>query len=92
MRRSQTDTQLALIRAEIQRYGQSIVPCDQLLVLVPTTDAIGAQFSHIFAMAAREHWSFEFRNDGTVRFANLKRPIELTLPWLEQELVHAAAC
>ena len=60
------------MRAEIQRYGQSIVPCDQLLVLVPENDPIGAQFGHIFVTAEREHWSFEFRTDGTVRFANLE--------------------
>ena len=65
---------LVLIRTEVQRYGQSIVGCDKLLHLVSPTDPIGAQFGHIFATAEREHWSFEFRNDGTIRFANLEDP------------------
>lgn len=63
---------LALITAEIQRYGQSIVASDKLLVLISDTDPIGIQFGHIFAIAERERWSVEFRNDGTVRFATLE--------------------
>ena len=65
---------LIRIRTEVQRYGQSIVGCDTLLGLVSPNDPIGAQFGHIFATAEREHWSFEFRNDGTIRFASLEGP------------------
>lgn len=68
------ETLLIRIHSEIQRYGQSIVGCDTLLCLVSPTDPIGAQFGHIFATAEREHWSFEFKNDGTIRFANLQGP------------------
>ncbi len=60
-----------MIRAEIGRYGQSIVPCDQLLVFVSRTAPVRSQFAHIFATAERESWSVEFRPDGTVRFAAL---------------------
>jgi hypothetical protein len=74
------EAQLATIRAEIERYGESIVGCDALLVLVAATDPIGAQFGHIFATAEREHWSFEFRNDGTVRFAALENPDRRSCP------------
>jgi hypothetical protein len=73
------EEQLAKMRAEIQRYGESIVGCDTLLVLVSEDDSIQAQYGHIFVTAEREHWSFEFRTDGTVRFANLNgaaRPME----------------
>jgi hypothetical protein len=87
---SQAEAQLALMRAEIQRYGQTIVPCDRLLVLIPENDPIGAQFGHIFATAARERWSFEFRVDGTVRFANLDPSTDLTLRWPEQDALHLA--
>jgi hypothetical protein len=75
----QAEAQLAQIRAEIQRYGQSIVGCNQLLLLVSKDDSIQAQFGHIFVTAERERWSFEFRTDGTVRFANLdstEAPVE----------------
>lgn len=68
------ESQLVLIRAEIQRYGQSIIGCDKLLVLVSSQAPIRSQFSHIFAIAAQEGWSLEFRPDGTVRFARLMVP------------------
>ena len=68
---------LAAIRAEIERWGESIVGCRELLVLVSESDAIGVQFGHIFATAEREHWSVEFRTDGTVRFAALQHPTEM---------------
>lgn len=63
---------LTVIRNEIQRYGQSIVDCEKLLVFVSDSDPIGVQFGHIFATAEREHWSVEFRNDGTIRFSALE--------------------
>jgi hypothetical protein len=75
------EEQLALTRAEIQRYGESIVGCDALLVLVSPTDSIGAQFGHIFITAERERWSFEFRTDGTVRFAPLDCPERQLSQW-----------
>jgi hypothetical protein len=66
------EDQLALMRSEMQRYGQSIVPCDRLLIFVSATAPIHAQFGHIFTMAEKEGWSLEFRPDGTVRFAELQ--------------------
>jgi hypothetical protein len=63
---------LEMIRREIQRYGQSIVGCEKLLVFVSKSDPIGVQFGHIFAIAEREHWSVEFRNDGMIRFSALE--------------------
>jgi hypothetical protein len=63
---------LEVIRREIQRYGQSIVDCEKLLVFVSKSDPIGVQFGHIFATAEREHWSVEFRNDGMIRFSALE--------------------
>lgn len=60
------------MRTEIQRYGQSIVACDRLLVFVSATAPIHAQFGHIFTMAEKEGWSLEFRPDGTVRFSELQ--------------------
>ena len=77
----QAEAQLAQIRAEIQRYGQSIVGCDKLLVLVSKDESIQAQFGHIFVTAERERWSFEFRSDGTVRFADLDSPKEQVREW-----------
>lgn len=61
-----------MMRTEIQRYGLSIVGCDQLLVFVSPTAPIRAQFGHIFDTADKEGWSVEFRPDGTVRFAVLQ--------------------
>ena len=61
-----------MMRTEIQRYGLSIVGCDQLLVFVSATAPIRAQFGHIFETAEKEGWSVEFRPDGTVRFAVLQ--------------------
>jgi hypothetical protein len=72
------EQQLAVIRGEIERWGESIVGCKELLVLVSETDAIGVQFGHIFATAEREHWSLEFRTDGTVRFAHLKPRVAIS--------------
>ena len=65
------EKQLELIRAEIQRYGHSVVGCDKLLVLVSDNAPIRSQFSHIFAIAEKEGWKIEFRPDGTVQFAPL---------------------
>ena len=67
----QASALLERIRREIQRYGQSIVDCETLLVFVSDSDPIGVQFGHIFATAEREHWSLEFRNDGMIRFSAL---------------------
>jgi hypothetical protein len=61
-----------MIRAEIQRYGQSILTCDKLLVFACRHAPIRSQFDHIFAVAERESWSLEFRPDGKVRFANIR--------------------
>jgi hypothetical protein len=71
------EAQLALMHTEVQRYGHSIVGCDQLLVFVSATDPIHAQFGHIFTLAEQEGWSVEFRPDGTVRFALLPRAGQL---------------
>jgi len=73
---------LVLIRTEIQRYGHSIVDCERLLVLISSTDPIQAQYGHIFAAAKREHWTFQFQPDGTVRFTSLDRP-PLAIPATE---------
>jgi hypothetical protein len=81
MRSPEAEAQLAQIRAEIQRYGQSIVGCDKLLRLVSKDDSILAQFGHIFVTAERERWSFEFRSDGTVRFADLDSTNEQPEEW-----------
>jgi hypothetical protein len=64
---------LVLIRDDIRRYGQSIVGCDKLLLLVSPNDPIAGQYNHIFLTAMKERWSFEFRTDGTVRFVSLNR-------------------
>jgi hypothetical protein len=77
----EAEAQLAQIRAEIQRYGQSVVGCDKLLRLVSKDDSILAQFGHIFVTAERERWSFEFRSDGTVRFADLDSTKEQPEEW-----------
>ena len=69
---SRAEALLAAMRTEIQRYGHSIIGCDQLLVFVSATDPIHAQFGHIFTIAEKESWSVEFRPDGTVRFAVLQ--------------------
>jgi hypothetical protein len=81
----QAEDQLALMRTEIQRYGLSIVGCDQLLVFVSPTAPIRAQFGHIFETAEKEGWSVEFRPDGTVRFAALQAtPEKLEEPKLRR--------
>lgn len=73
------------MRTEIQRYGQSIVVCDKLLVFVSATDPIHAQFGHIFTMAEQEGWSIEFRPDGTVRFAELQSLVDPIREWQDPE-------
>ena len=73
------------MRTEMQRYGQSVVACDELLVFVSATDPIHAQFGHIFTMAEQEGWSVEFRPDGTVRFAELQAPVDQIRQWKERE-------
>ena len=79
------EVQLAAMRAEIQRYGQSIVACDTLLAFVSATDPIHAQFGHIFTMAEKEGWSVEFRPDGTVRFAELQAAAKPICEWKDPE-------
>ncbi|HVF72158.1 MAG TPA: hypothetical protein VM940_11180 [Chthoniobacterales bacterium] len=74
---------LTTIRLDIERYGQSVVACDRLLELIPPTEPIAAQFGHIFRVAERERWSFEFRNDGTVRFAGLSPSPRVIPRWPE---------
>jgi hypothetical protein len=78
-------TQLATMRTEIQRYGQSIVACDALLVFVSRTAPIHAQFGHIFTIAEQEGWSVEFRPDGTVRFAELQTSVDQIREWKDEE-------
>ena len=73
------------MRADIQRYGWSVVGCDKLLVFVSATDPIHAQFGHIFTIAEQENWSVEFRPDGTVRFARLQGPVTQIREWTESE-------
>jgi hypothetical protein len=82
---SRAEALLAAMRTEIQRYGHSIVGCDQLLAFVSATDPIHAQFGHIFTMAEKEGWSVEFRPDGTVRFANLPEPVKQIREWKDPE-------
>jgi hypothetical protein len=79
------EAQLATMRADIQRYGWSVVGCDKLLVFVSATAPIHAQFGHIFTMAEQERWSVEFRPDGTVRFARLQAPVNQPREWKEPE-------
>lgn len=78
-------TQLATMRTEIRRYGQSIVACDALLVFISRTAPIHAQFGHIFAIAEKEGWSVEFRPDGTVRFAEHQPPVMPIQEWTQPE-------
>ena len=78
---TEAETLLSVMRAEIERYGQSIVRCDRLFALVSPADPIGVQYGHIFVAARRERWSVEFRNDGTVRFANLRDDSKPDLRW-----------
>jgi hypothetical protein len=81
----QAEALVSLIRSEIQSYGQSVMGCEALFVLVADTDPIGVQFGHIFAIASRERWSAEFRNDGTVRFADLETMDDRALHWPQPE-------
>jgi hypothetical protein len=85
MRSPEAEAQLATMRAEIQRYGWSVVGCDKLLVFVSTKAPIHAQFGHIFNMAEQERWSVEFRPDGTVRFGRLQAPVTQMLETSEPE-------
>jgi hypothetical protein len=82
---AQAEALLVAMRTEIQRYGHSIVGCDQLLVFVSATDPIHAQFGHIFNIAERQGWSVEFRPDGTVRFGVLQSPVVLIPEWQQPE-------
>jgi len=79
------ETQLTAMRTEIERYGQSVVACNALLVFVLRTEPVNAQFGHIFTMAEREGWSVEFRPDGTVRFAKLQATVDQVCEWPEAE-------
>lgn len=81
----QAEAKLVMMRAEIQRYGQSIIACDKLLVFVSRTAPIHAQFGHIFTMAEKEAWSVEFRPDGTARFAELQPPVMPIQEWTGPE-------
>lgn len=81
----QAEAELVMMRAEIQRYGQSIIACEKLLVFVSATDSIHAQFGHIFVIAEQQGWSVEFRPDGTVRLAKLQKPVVPIPEWPQPE-------
>jgi hypothetical protein len=83
--------QLAKIRAEIERRGQSIIACDELLALAPPKVPIRSQFDHIFATAQNEGWSLEFRPDGTVRFGELVKGSQGTIDSSSEDSVRQSA-
>ena len=64
------NAQVAVIREEILRYGESVANCPKLLVLCPDV-SISGQWGEIAKIAIAERWSFSFYPNGDVRFANL---------------------
>jgi hypothetical protein len=59
------------MRAAIEAMGESIVTCDELLVLCEDEVLASNQWNAIARIAIEEEWSFTYFPDGSVRFAKL---------------------
>jgi hypothetical protein len=61
--------QLARIREEMQEQGHARVTCEELRVLCEGELSPARQLLAVAKIAQWEQWSFEFLEDGSVRFA-----------------------
>jgi len=64
-------SQVEIVRQEIQEYGESVVGCAELRVLCPDEVPASTQWNAIARIAKNENWSFTYFSDGSVGFANL---------------------
>jgi hypothetical protein len=64
-------SQIEKVRREIEALGESIVDCDELLVLCEDEVLASNQWNAIARIAIDEKWSFTYFPDGSVRFAKL---------------------
>jgi hypothetical protein len=62
--------QVDKMRADIQRYGESLVGCDELQLLRPGTSEKVAKIG-IEQIAEWERWTFKYLPDGSVLFTPL---------------------
>jgi hypothetical protein len=68
-------SQLAAIRAEIERAGEALVEWQRLQLLCSDQLTVGEQFRCIAEMARAEKWSFAFLPNRAVRFAPMSERI-----------------
>jgi len=61
-------SQIAKIRVEVRRDGESRVGSDQLGLLCDREVGLEAQLTAMNEIAQWEHWDFEYLADGRVRF------------------------
>jgi hypothetical protein len=66
--------QLAKIRVDVRRDGESRVGCDQLRLLRDSEVGPEAQLTALNEIAQWEDWDFEFLADGRVRFSSSHLP------------------
>ena len=62
-------SQLAAIRAEVERAGEALVEWQRLQLLCSDELTVAEQFRCIAEMARAERWSFAFLPNRAVRFA-----------------------
>jgi hypothetical protein len=60
--------QVDKIRAEVGQCGESRVGCEDLTLLCRGAVSRSARLVGIAQIAHWEHWTFEYSEDGTVRF------------------------
>ena len=74
MMRPEISIQIAKIRVDVRRHGESRVGCDQLRLLRDSEVGPEAQLTALNEIAQWEHWDFEFLADGRVRFSSSRLP------------------
>jgi len=65
------ESQVDIVRREIQECGESVVGCAELRVLCPDEVPASTQWNAIARIAKSENWSFTYCPDGSVSFAKL---------------------
>ena len=74
MIKPEISVQIAKIRMDVQRNGESRVGGDQLRVLSEIGRGLKPQLIALNEIAQWEHWDFEFLADGCVRFSSPHQP------------------
>ena len=70
MMKPEISIQIAKIRVNVRRDGESLVGRDQLRLLRDSEVGLEAQLTALNEIAQWEHWDFDYLADGRVRFSS----------------------